>query len=83
MKQAVGARLLQFAVILVIAMITTAAITGLLLLLPSGCALATMFFGLILFLVGAELHWRWPAGVGGVLMFAGVVAAGLLGALGS
>ncbi|MEX0610560.1 MAG: hypothetical protein WD229_00455 [Pirellulales bacterium] len=66
----------------VIAVLAWAAIVGLLFLLPPGFAVATMFCGLVLFFVGAKLHWRWPVAVGGVLMFSGVFAAVLLGALG-
>ncbi|MGH9173841.1 MAG: hypothetical protein ACRD1H_05770 [Vicinamibacterales bacterium] len=66
----------------VVAVLAWAVTTGVLLLLPPGCALATMFGGLIAFSVGAKLHWRWPVAVGGVLMFAGVFAAALLDALG-
>jgi hypothetical protein len=40
-----------------------------------------MFCGLVLFLVGAKLHLRWPVALGGVLMFGGVFAAALLGGL--
>jgi mRNA-degrading endonuclease toxin of MazEF toxin-antitoxin module len=54
---------------------------GILFLLAPGFALGTMFAGLVLFLVGADLEWRWTAATGGILMFAGVFVAALVGAL--
>lgn len=59
-----------------------AAIAGMLLLLPGPVAVGVMFCGLVMFLVGSKLHWFWTTAVGGVLMFAGVFAAALLGAIG-
>jgi len=64
-----------------IAIPACAAVIGLLLFLPGWCALGTMFVGLVLFMVGAEVGIRWAAVVGGVLMFGGVSAAGVLGVL--
>jgi hypothetical protein len=65
----------------VFAVLAWSASVALLFLLPSAFAVGTMFGGLVLFMVGAELHWRWPVAVGGVLMFAGVFVAALLGGL--
>jgi len=65
-----------------LAVLVWAVITGCLLLLPPSCAVAVMFIGLVLFLVGARLHSNVPTAMGGMLMFAGVFAAALLGALG-
>ena len=76
------AYLLRMTGAVVSAVLVWAAIVGLLFLLPPGFAVAIMFCGLVLFLVGAKLHWRWPVILGGVLMFGGVFAAALLGALG-
>ena len=67
---------------ILIAILFWAALVGILFLLPPRVALGTMFAGLVLFLVGAKLHFPWTAAVGGVLMFAGVFAAALLGGLG-
>ena len=64
-----------------IAVLAWAATAAVLSLLPPGFAVGTMFAGLVLFMVGAELHGRWPAAFGGILMFAGVFVAALLGAL--
>lgn len=62
--------------------VVAALIAGMLLLLPPGCALAITFVGLVTFLIGAKLHWRWPTAIGNVLMFAGVFASAILGAFG-
>jgi hypothetical protein len=65
-----------------VAVLAWAMTTGLLMLLPPTFAIATLFAGLILFSVGGKLHLRWPVAIGGVMMFGGVFAAALLGALG-
>lgn len=49
--------------------------TALLLLLPPVVALASLFVGVPLFVATEQLYCRWCAVVGGVLMFAGVLAA--------
>jgi hypothetical protein len=59
-----------------------ALLTAVLLALPGSVALGCMFAGLVLFLVGAHLEFRWPVAAGGVMMLAGVFAAALLGVLG-
>jgi hypothetical protein len=64
------------------AVVAWLAIAGGLMFLPPACSMVVLFVGLILFMVGAELHWRWSAFAGGILMFAGVFSAALLGALG-
>ena len=66
----------------VVAVVVWAASAGLLSLLPPVFALGAMYGGLVLFMVGAELEWRWTAATGGILMFAGVFVAALVGALG-
>jgi hypothetical protein len=66
----------------IIAVPACAAIVGMLLVLPGGCAMGAIFVGLPLFMIGHELQYRWMLALGGVLMFAGVFAAALLGALG-
>jgi hypothetical protein len=73
--------LLQMSGAIVAAVLAWAGITGLLFLLPPAFALPTMFCGLVLFLIGAKLHIRWPVAVGGVLMLAGVFAAAALGTI--
>ncbi|MEK6259578.1 MAG: hypothetical protein AABP62_13250 [Planctomycetota bacterium] len=73
---------LQMAKLTLSATVTWLTLTGALLLLPGVVSIACLFVGLVLFLIGAELHYKLPAAVGGVLMFAGVFAAALLGALG-
>jgi hypothetical protein len=75
------ANLLRIAGAVIIAVLVWAALVGVLLLLPPSFAVATMFCGLVLFLVGAKLHLRWPVALGGVLIFGGVFAAALLGGL--
>jgi hypothetical protein len=50
--------------------------------LPSWIAMSCLFAGLTLFLVGSDREVPWCVGVGGVLMFAGVFAAAMRGALG-
>ena len=75
------ANLLRVTGALIIAVLAWTALAGVLLLLPPGFAVGTMFCGLVLFLAGAKLHWRWPVAIGGVLMFGGVFAAALLGGL--
>jgi hypothetical protein len=67
---------------LIVAALAWSATSGLLMLLPPNFAVVALFVGLVLFLIGAELHWRWPLLIGGILMFGGVFAAALLGALG-
>jgi hypothetical protein len=66
----------------VLAVAACALVAGALLALPAPVAVGAMFAGYGLFLVGGHLGWRWPTAAGGVLMFAGVFAAALLGALG-
>ena len=73
---------LKMAKLTLAATVTWLALTGVLLLLPGMISIVCLFAGLVLFLVGAELHYNLPTAVGGVLMFAGVFAAALLGALG-
>ena len=68
------AYLLRIASFIVVAVGAWAGTAGLLLVLPPGFAVAVTFAGLVTFLVGAKLHLRWPAAVGGVLMFGGVFA---------
>lgn len=75
------AYLLRMTGAVLVAILAWAASVALLFLLPSAFAVGATFVGLVLFMVGAELHWRWPAAMGGVLMFAGVFVAALLGAL--
>lgn len=53
----------------------------LLMRLPSAISFVALFLGLALFLIGAKLALKWFAAIGGILMFAGVFAAALLGAL--
>lgn len=67
---------------LIVAVLAWSATAGLLMQLPPNFAVVTLFVGLVLFLIGAELHWRWPLFIGGILMFGGAFAAALLGALG-
>lgn len=74
--------LLRMAGAVVVAVLAWVASAGLLFLLPPVVALGTMYVGLVLFMVGAELEWRWTAATGGILMFAGVFVAALVGALG-
>jgi hypothetical protein len=50
-------------------------------LLPAFVALGAMIAGVCLFISGAEVGRAWMAGTGGVLMFAGLMGAILLGAL--
>jgi hypothetical protein len=71
--------ILRILVATAVTVLTLAAITGVLLLLPGYFALGAMFIGLVLFMVGGN-WWRWTAVIGGVLMFSGVLAAALLGA---
>jgi hypothetical protein len=65
----------------VVAVLAWTASAGFLFLLPPACSLVAMFSGLVLFMVGADLEWKWTAATGGVLMFAGVFVAALVGAL--
>ncbi len=65
----------------VVAVLACAVTVGILLVLPPSVSLAVMFVGLGLFCFGAKVGYRWPAAVGGVLMFSGVFAAALLGAI--
>jgi hypothetical protein len=75
------AYVLRMAGAIAFAVLAWSAVSALLFFLPPAFALWALFGGLVLFMVGAELHWRWPVVIGGVLMFAGVFAAALLGAL--
>ena len=77
------AHLRRAACAIVMAVIAWAMTALLLLQLPASFAVATMFVGLILFLIGARLNLIWPAAIGGVLMFSGVFAAALLGEIGA
>ncbi len=72
------ARMTSAVIFAVVAMAIT---VGILLVLPSYVSIGVMFVGFALFYVGAEAGYKWPMALGGVLMFAGVLAAGLLGAL--
>ena len=65
-----------------LAVVASAILAAILLVLPGPIALACMFVGFIPFLVSAHLEWRWPIAVGGIMMLAGVFAAALLGVLG-
>jgi hypothetical protein len=66
----------------ILAVAACALLAGALLALPAPVAVGCMFTGYLLFLVGGHVGWRWPVAVGGVMMFAGVFAAALWGALG-
>jgi hypothetical protein len=74
--------LLRMAGAVGVAFLAWAATVGLLFLLPPAVALGATYVGLVLFMVGADQEWRWTAATGGILMFAGVFVAALVGALG-
>jgi hypothetical protein len=65
----------------VLATAACAVLVGILLTLPGPLAVGCLFAGQVQFLVGAHLEWRWPVATGGIMMFSGVFAAALLGAL--
>jgi hypothetical protein len=66
---------------IIIAVVAVAITVGILFVLPPYVSLGVMFVGLALFCIGAQAGYKWPAAVGGVLMFAGMFTAALLGAL--
>jgi hypothetical protein len=73
---------LRMALAVTVALVAWMATVALLWLLPPGCSIAASFVGLALFLVGAKAGFRWPAAIGGLLMFSGAFVAALRGALG-
>lgn len=71
------AYIMRMAGAVAVAVLAWAATVGVLFLLPPGVALVTMFVGLVLFMMGGELAWKWTAATGGILMFAGVFVGAL------
>ena len=74
-----GMYLMRMGCVIAVAVIASTVTAGLLMLLPAACAIATLFTGLGLFLIGAKLHQKWPVVFGGVLMFGGIFAAAIIG----